>query len=268
MKIPANVVGRYHRQVSELSEQAGRKYEQIVRQIEDAWSSRDQESLVEQLVELADSITDMYGDAAATVAANLYAEIAELQGILLSSVPIANSINREHLRNRINQLIERNTVGAVIDWDGFRRDLVAMVKTAVKTQAGDTITENAGRDTRHKVKYARVPMGKETCAWCIMLASQGFVYASKKTAGEFRHFHDNCDCIIVPSFGEGSIEGYDESEYLDIYNGNKAHGSGDNTVGTLNNMRRFLYSDYKDKRNAMRRENRARRKRILDSQSD
>ena len=33
-----------------------------------------------------------------------------------------------------------------------------------------------------------------------MLASRGAVYHTRKTAGEFRHFHRRCDCKVVPGF--------------------------------------------------------------------
>ena len=33
-----------------------------------------------------------------------------------------------------------------------------------------------------------------------MLASRGAVYHTRKSAGEFRHFHRNCDCKVVPGF--------------------------------------------------------------------
>ena len=64
----------------------------------------------------------------------------------------------------------------------------------------ETIIANVGRDRDKGAMFARVPTGAETCAFCIMLASRGAVYHSRKTAGEWRHFHRNCDCKVVPSF--------------------------------------------------------------------
>ena len=44
-------------------------------------------------------------------------------------------------------------------------------------------------------RYARVPRGAKTCAFCTMLCSRGWVYRSEKTAkyakGSFRLFHDD-----------------------------------------------------------------------------
>ena len=52
------------------------------------------------------------------------------------------------------------------------------------------------------MRFARVPTGAETCTFCLMLASRGAVYHTRKTAGEFRHFHRGCDCKVVPGFDD------------------------------------------------------------------
>ena len=52
-----------------------------------------------------------------------------------------------------------------------------------------------------------VSAGFETCTFCLMLASRGAVYHTRKTAGEWRHFHRGCDYKVVPSFeGDGTIK--------------------------------------------------------------
>lgn len=74
-----------------------------------------------------------------------------------------------------------------------------------------------GFDDPKKPRFARVPTGAETCPFCVMLASQGFVYHSAKSAGKLDHYHAHCSCRIVPQFGGESYEGYDPDEYLDRY---------------------------------------------------
>ena len=64
----------------------------------------------------------------------------------------------------------------------------------------ETIIANVGRDRDRGAMFARVPTGTETCTFCLMLASRGAVYHTRKTAGEWRHFHRGCDCKVVPSF--------------------------------------------------------------------
>lgn len=71
-----------------------------------------------------------------------------------------------------------------------------------------------GRATRSaSTRFARVPRGGDTCTFCAMLASRGFVYWSRKTAGEFNHYHDHCRCLVVPDDGSGEVEGYDPDEW-------------------------------------------------------
>lgn len=75
-----------------------------------------------------------------------------------------------------------------------------------------SVAENVRRDPL-KPKYARVPSGRETCSFCFMLGSRGFVYRSEQTAGHAHAYHENCDCVIAPGFKDlpasEQIEGYD-----------------------------------------------------------
>lgn len=64
----------------------------------------------------------------------------------------------------------------------------------------ETIVANVGRDRDKGARFARVPTGFETCTFCLMLASRGAVYHTRKSAGEWKHFHRGCDCKVVPSF--------------------------------------------------------------------
>lgn len=84
---------------------------------------------------------------------------------------------------------------------------------------------NCGRQDSRKPKFARVPTGTETCAWCISMAGLGFHYLSEETAS---HTHSGCDCRIVPSWGGSSVEGYDPDRYADFWrDANRARQSGD-----------------------------------------
>lgn len=98
--------------------------------------------------------------------------------------------------------------------DSFVAKCVGRLSYEGKRAAGETVKFNAGRDKR-RVRYARVPTGAETCQFCIMLASRGFVYHSEAQAGQDGHYHDNCDCRVVPSFNGGGVEGYDADAYYD-----------------------------------------------------
>ncbi|OIR43200.1 hypothetical protein [Corynebacterium sp. NML120713] len=80
----------------------------------------------------------------------------------------------------------------------------------------------AERRTRGGVRgWARVPTGRETCAWCLMLCSRGAAYTTARAAGarltddqavrlyrqglidpkeHMTEWHDGCDCKLVPVF--------------------------------------------------------------------
>lgn len=84
-----------------------------------------------------------------------------------------------------------------------------------------------GQQDGREVRYARVPVGIETCAWCLMTAGLGYWYMTEEAAS---HTHAHCDCVVVPSIGRSdvSIEGYDSTVYRDMWrDANKALASGD-----------------------------------------
>lgn len=61
------------------------------------------------------------------------------------------------------------------------------------------------------IAWARVPTGRETCGWCIMLASRGPVYKTAESAGggDMLGWHTGCDCHVVPVFDREDWEGRD-----------------------------------------------------------
>ena len=83
--------------------------------------------------------------------------------------------------------------------------------------ADHVITEgyqHGNRTTKHNairngLRYARVPGGK-SCAFCLMLASRGFVYHSTTSAGEDEgHYHNHCHCAVVAGNLKMRVNGYD-----------------------------------------------------------
>lgn len=107
--------------------------------------------------------------------------------------------------------------------DGFVNKCASRCGYEVQKAAGECMYENGLKD-RKIVRFARVPGGGETCRFCIMLASRGAVYYSRKSAGEDKgHYHDNCQCTIQPVFMQSKhgaadiVEGYDPKKYKDMY---------------------------------------------------
>lgn len=84
----------------------------------------------------------------------------------------------------------------------------------------ETIRRNVGQD-RSKPRWARVPSGSHTCAFCMVVASRGFAYHTRESAGGgfMNSYHDDCDCMIVPEWDsmEAHIEGYDPDKWYEMY---------------------------------------------------
>ena len=111
----------------------------------------------------------------------------------------------------------RAFVQLIVDGEPIE-DFIALCASRIdyenKRAANECIVNNAMRDPLQP-KWARVPTGDETCEYCIMLASRGFVYGSLELAS---HAHENCDCRIIPGWGRSSkVEGYDADDYFDEY---------------------------------------------------
>ena len=68
-------------------------------------------------------------------------------------------------------------------------------------------------------RWARVPRGRVTCAFCTMLAGRGFVYTSEDAAGGGlgNTYHNHCDCEPVPTWGEAKLAWYDQTRYEGMY---------------------------------------------------
>ena len=94
--------------------------------------------------------------------------------------------------------------------------LNGLVDRNVHSHGQLTVAHNVKRDHRG-VRYARVPSGGETCQFCFMLCSRGYVYRSADS-GSF-HAHANDRCELVPQFkaGTAKVKGYDPDKMADLW---------------------------------------------------
>ena len=97
------------------------------------------------------------------------------------------------------------------DPNEFVRLCLERLDYEVKVAADKTVLNNGRRD-RRRPRFARVPDGSETCDFCLMLASRGFVYRNAQAAS---HAHTNCDCRTVPSWKAYTVQGYDPQAIYD-----------------------------------------------------
>lgn len=163
-------------------------------------------------IESVSYAVSVYGDAASTCAADLYDEMAEASGAKLPPAILDTSDVSGFIEKEVRYQAGKLNADKM---EEFTAAVAAKAADQVSRRANETMRRNSKRDG---LRYARVPMGGETCTFCIMLASRGFVYKSAKTAGEGNHFHAHCRCKVVPQFDkrgrETKVEGYDPGELL------------------------------------------------------
>ena len=128
--------------------------------------------------------------------------------------------------------------------------MIQGVSRLVKQAGADTTLQNARRD---RAQFAWIPHG-DTCAFCLMLASNGWRNQSQNAMknGHVSHIHSNCDCTYAVRFdSRTTVAGYDPDRYLEQYRA---------ANGDLNAMRRADYQANKDIINAQKRRAYASRK--------
>jgi len=199
----------------------------IVQDLEGFWSTLSldaPEAARDALLNFMPQLTTKYGDIAATVSADWFDEeraLARVPGVFRADM--APVIAAEAVTNTV-----RYAAGGLFSEDptGTLSNLsLAAAKYALQP-GRDTITQNSIRDN---AGWARIPTGAKTCAFCLVMASRGFVYGTASTAGQHDKYHGDCDCVAVPGWSHHpAVEGYDPahlySQYLDA---RKTSGSGD-----------------------------------------
>lgn len=158
----------------------------------------------------------IYGDQAAALAGALFDQLAAEHGYAAGST-VQSVIDDAEIERKVRYFAGSLASGKVEEFDRSVSDLTGYY---VKRSAFENMVRNC---ERNGIRYARVPSGTETCAFCFMLSSRGFVYRSKGSASRNHRtgdgYHRNCDCIVVPGFGDlppdAQVEGYAPSQMYD-----------------------------------------------------
>ena len=203
MRVMKSTLDRYRKEVDDQAELArayvSRALDEYFRQNPNA-STADGRRFAIALLEAA---LPNFTDAAGTLAVDFFDEMMEAEGIEVDSQLYDTtdySVIEEKVRYFADKLNEH-------DEAAFKKQVVDATHYFVKRSAYDNMVMNCDANN---VRYARVPSGFETCAFCFMLASRGFVYLSEAKARGEHAYHDNCDCCIVPGAkGRTRIDGYD-----------------------------------------------------------
>lgn len=216
--ISAAEFAAYNREVARIGDRAAADVESSVL----AWCRSHEDATVAEKREAAKLIMEGfvqgYDDVAAEFAAQWYDRRAEQGGARLDQAVTMTTYRPDSVdavaRYQAKKLAKGGDAAFAKACGEFARD------DAFRS-LNETISANVGRDKDKGVRFARVPTGFETCTFCLMLASRGAVYHTRKTAGEFKHFHRRCDCKIVPGFGDDPdaelVEGVRPKELYELY---------------------------------------------------
>lgn len=231
---------RYRDAHTKLREDAARLLEEYFDSL--PWDDEPKRAL-QMLSAYADELLMQYGTADATLSAGLFDELMDGAAPMaeLADLPKPSTVS-----SGMRVVVDRATSNV------SARSLVGGEMQRLVKQCGiETMRKNA---VAHDTRWAWVCIG-DSCAFCRMLGSQGWVRASKAvSAGKYAtHIHANCDCefVVKRQGDELSIEGYDPDALAQEYE--DADGTG--WKGRLNAMRRADYTpEFADQRNARRRE--------------
>lgn len=171
-------------------------------------------------------IVSTYGSAAATLAADYFDELRDVSGMVGGFTAMAAEVQPVAGIEASTRWGIGSLFGASPDPAAALSALGGVIDRLVKQAGRDTIDQSVAADPRRPT-YARVPGGKEPCAFCLMLASRGPVYGSKKAAGDGNSYHADCGCIPTPVWTVHDMDrlkethGYDPDklyeQYLDIH---------------------------------------------------
>lgn len=204
MRITGQAVRDYRKQVDRQADRAadyiGRAVGAYMARYPQAGTAQVRKFTSELMRDALPTFTDL----AETLSCDFMEGVAEAHGWENVAPEVIGTTNYDLVDKRLHYL-----AGALADGDAakYRADVMDVTRFYVERSAQDAMVENCGRA---QLRYARVPSGFETCGFCFMLASRGFVYKSEVTAGRGHAFHPNCNCTIVPGAkGRTAIDGYD-----------------------------------------------------------
>lgn len=202
--IPRAALDYVTEQVNRLSADAKARVMRVLERVDWSDISTARALVVQALqMELASSTV-----LAAQASADLYDAIREASVGQRLGATAASGYDPAATDGAIRAFVQKVVDGKEIEV--FNRLVLSRVDYELRRAANYCVTANGARDPL-RPRYARVPTGAETCDFCLMLASRGFVYHSASSAA-VDHVHENCDCRVTPGFPGDEVEGYDTQE--------------------------------------------------------
>ena len=209
--IPRAAVDFLTEEINGISADAQARVLKVLRGIR--WTPENIAQCRDLVLQALAAVMPTYTTMAAQASADFYDAARELAlGERLGAVSISGYDPRK------TEGAVRGFVRFVLDGrvETFNEQVLQRIDYEMKRSAGESMFANGRRDPR-KPKFARVPTGDETCDFCLMLASRGFVYTSEATAGAIKldHYHSGDDCRVICQWEDGGVEDYDTKA---IYN--------------------------------------------------
>lgn len=208
------------------------------------------------IIDYAYGLATKYGEASAALTAEMYDAVALLQNVAVPAAIPAETATYSEVAKTINGVI-KNTASDEV--------LTQSIGQMVKMASTDTMLVNAHRDANvtrmrsSKRAYKQRPSGAQvawvpsgdTCAFCIMLAGNGWRKQTNWGAEQHtEHVHANCDCTYMVRFNDDlDVAGYDPTEYAEMYD----NADGGTQEEKLNAMRRDFYAENKEEINEQKR---------------
>lgn len=206
----------YRSELNRLSNEASSYVESYINALHTAVPDASVSELREATKEAIDNALNAFGTQAGQLSTELFEEIMRREGRDITG-EIYDTIDRTDVDKKVRYFAGKLVEGNL---PSFTKNVKDLTRYYVKRTAFENSIQNC---IKHEVRYARVPSGRETCAFCFMLSSRGFIYYTELTAtGKDGHgMHRHCDCIIVPGRVDAkgnaltSIEGYNPKAMYD-----------------------------------------------------
>lgn len=181
---------------------------------------------VRELETFTAGLVATYGDAAALAAADWYDELRAGAGASGRFRAVMADPAPDGQAAAVARWAAGPLFGAQPDQRQALEHLSGGVQRLVLQPGRQTIAGSVDRDPAD-ARWARVPTGATTCAFCRLLASRGAVYHSEEDAGGLANsYHSKCDCVPTPVW-PGEAEPYDVDALLEEYNAARGKAGGD-----------------------------------------
>lgn len=185
---------------------------------------------VDEVMDAAREVAYKYRMLGSELGAQWYDLCAELAGVDVEAADL-DVIDEEALAKRAAN-VAKSAAAQINPVESFTAFLQAQIAEEIRTTGMMNLRRDYERGTRGG-RWARVPVG-ETCAWCLMLASNGTWYLSQKSAiyaQDGGKYHDDCNCVAVFYADAEDISGYSgiyryKEMYYEADNRRRANATG------------------------------------------